>query len=212
MKNLLLGAVLAFLLAAVLGGLAVQSGLPDFAADQPHGDYTFRLIDWARERSVALRSASVTVPADLKDPERVRRGAGNYDAMCVGCHLSPASGDSEIRLGLYPQPPDLAKPAGADSDAAADARRFWIIKHGIKGSAMAAWGRGGMGDAAIWDLVAFVKALPALSAVQYGQAVAASDGHVHGPGDAASVDAPPQPSAGATRAHTHADGHGNHEH
>lgn len=212
MKNLLLGAVLAYALAAVLGVLAVQFGLPDFAADQPHSDNTFRFIEWARERSVAVRSASVTVPGDLTDPERVRRGAGNYDAMCVGCHLSPASGDTEIRRGLYPEPPDLSKPTGADIEAAADARRFWIIKHGIKGSAMAAWGQGGMEDAAIWDLVAFLKALPALSAAQYGQAVAASDGHVHGPGDAASVDAPSQPPAGATRAHTHTDGHGRHEH
>ncbi|MHB8721984.1 MAG: c-type cytochrome [Steroidobacteraceae bacterium] len=39
---------------------------------------------------------------------------------------------------------------------------FWIIKHGIKMSAMPAWGKS-LDDAAIWDIVAFVRQLPQMT-------------------------------------------------
>jgi mono/diheme cytochrome c family protein len=48
-----------------------------------------------------------------------------------------------------------------------DARRaFWIIKHGIKMSAMPAWGRT-LEDGEIWDLVAFVRKPPSMSPEAY---------------------------------------------
>lgn len=59
------------------------------------------------------------------------------------------------------------------------ARRFWVIQHGIKASAMPAWSNAGMADAAIWDLTAFLGRLPALSAEQQRSMVSASDGHSH---------------------------------
>jgi hypothetical protein len=73
--------------------------------------------------------------------------------------------DSEIRPGLYPQPPNLAR-ASIEADEA-----FWVIKHGIKMSAMPAWGRT-HDDAAIWDMVAFLQQLPHLSPAQYRDIVA----------------------------------------
>jgi hypothetical protein len=51
------------------------------------------------------------VPDDFGNLERVRRGAGNYDAMCINCHLAPEMPDSEIRKGLYPRPPNLVTQA-----------------------------------------------------------------------------------------------------
>ena len=45
-----------------------------------------------------------------------------------------------------------------------DARRaFWTVKHGIKMSGMPAWGTT-LDDAAIWELVAFVRKMPAMTA------------------------------------------------
>ena len=41
-------------------------------------------------------------------------------------------------------------------------RAFWTIKHGIKMSAMPAWGKT-LDDAAIWDLVAFIRQMPAIT-------------------------------------------------
>jgi mono/diheme cytochrome c family protein len=167
-----------------LGALAVigllQAGVIDMAADTPHSPAVYRLIEWAREQSIVCRAADIVPPDDLSDAGRIRRGAGNYDAMCANCHLSPGIEDSEIRKGLYPTPPNLSKPTNADDSDRTDARRFWIIKHGVKASGMPAWTKGGMEDEAIWDLTAFLKIMPSLSPEEYRRQVEASDGHTHG--------------------------------
>jgi len=43
--------------------------------------------------------------------------------MCAACHLAPGKADSEIRMGLYPQPPALTR---HEDEGAADmaARHF----------------------------------------------------------------------------------------
>lgn len=167
-----------------LGALAVigllQAGAIDMAADIPHSPAVYRLIEWAREQSIVRRAAAIVPPDDLSDAGRIRRGAGNYDAMCSNCHLSPGIEDSEIRKGLYPIPPNLSKPANADDSDRTDARRFWIIKHGVKASGMPAWSKGGMEDEAIWDLTAFLKIMPSLSPEEYRRQVESSNGHTHG--------------------------------
>lgn len=179
MKKILIGALGAAVLATVTGGAVLALGLPSFAADEPHADAVTSMIAFVRERSIARAAADVRVPADISSPDRARRGAGNYEAMCSGCHLSPGVADSEIRKGLYPTPPNLASAGQEGGDSTADARRFWIVKHGIKGSGMPAWSKGGMDDAAIWDLVAFLRVLPGMSPDDYRSRVEASDGHAH---------------------------------
>lgn len=180
MKNILATIVGVLGLGLATAAALIQLGALDFAADTPHAPIVYRLIEWARERSIARQSAAITAPADLSDARRIRRGAGNYQAMCAACHLTPGGQDSEIRKGLYPVPPDLSKAIENANAGSAASRRFWIIKHGIKGSGMPAWSKGGMEDDAIWDLTAFLNALPNLSAEQYRQQVGASAGHVHG--------------------------------
>jgi mono/diheme cytochrome c family protein len=75
---------------------------------------------------------------------------------------------SDIRPGLYPHPPNLAQ-----SQMQAEQRAFWIIKHGIKMSAMPAWGKS-LDDDAIWDIVAFVRKLPEMTPQTYQEL---SQGH-----------------------------------
>ena len=179
MKQFLLGAASVIGLGALAGFGYIENGRLDFAADSAHSDGVTKLIAWAREQSINKQAKDIVPPADLANAERIRRGAGNYEAMCVGCHLSPGAEDSEIRKGLYPEPPNLSLPAATPEASGGDGRRFWIIKHGIKGSAMPAWAKGGMDDEAIWDLTAFIKVLPKLSANEYQASVAASEGHSH---------------------------------
>jgi hypothetical protein len=178
----------------------IYSGLtwPPTAALDDHPSVAIQ-----RDRSIAARAQGIEVRPDLGDPERARRGAGNYDAMCVGCHLAPGLDDTEIRKGLYPQPPNFAVPAasgGAITTSAA--RQFWIIKHGIKMSAMPAWGEAGVDDATIWDIVALLPKLSSLSEDEYRDLVASSEGHSHAHGarhhgkevaPAGHVDAPDTP-------------------
>ncbi|MEO7477785.1 MAG: cytochrome c [Lysobacteraceae bacterium] len=158
--------VLSAALALIAIGLALfgYSSLYNIGADDPHWPVTHNLLESVRDRSIHVRSRSLPMP-DLKDPQLILKGAGQYAAMCTGCHLAPGMNQSELRPGLYPQPPDLSK-------ARLDPRdEFWVIKHGIKMSAMPAWG-GSHDDATIWSMVAFLQRLPDLTPAQYKDIVA----------------------------------------
>ena len=178
MMRFLMGVVATLVLLLAVGAWVVYSGRVDVSADTPHSALVYRMIETAREKSVERAISHALAPANLSDTERVRRGAGNYAAMCVECHLAPGKANSEIRKGLYPEPPDLSQPAKSQADVAA--RQFWIIKHGIKASGMPAWSKGGIEDDAIWDMVAFIQKMPTLTADQYAALVESSDGHSHG--------------------------------
>lgn len=170
--NWLLG-FLALVLIATGAGVFIWSGAYNIAADNPHWPLTERLMSTLRDRSIAAQASDVVVPA-LDDDSLIRTGAGNYDAMCVGCHLKPGVERSEVSAGLYPPPPNLTRRRTDDP-----ARAFWVIKHGIKMSGMPAWGKS-MEDEHIWGMVAFLRQLSDLSPELYRQLVAASGGHSHG--------------------------------
>ncbi len=161
----------------LIGAGVVYSGVIDVGADEPHSPAVLALLETARERSIAVRASELQVP-DLEDEALVRSGAGNYDSMCIGCHLAPGTGETELSQNLYPAPPNLAEHGTGDNPAAA----FWVIKHGIKATGMPAWGKS-MDDPYIWAMVAFLQRLPQLDAQQYRELVAASDGHQHGGGE-----------------------------
>jgi hypothetical protein len=150
--------------AAVGVTVFVYSGMYDIGADVPHWSSTMRVVETLRDRSILRRSSDVKVP-DLNNPQLILKGAGQYSAMCVNCHLAPGISSSEIRPGLYPQPPELSKTV-IDPKIA-----FWVTKHGIKMSGMPAWGRG-HDDATLWSIVAFVNKLPTMSPEQYKEIVA----------------------------------------
>lgn len=160
----------------LMGAGIIYFGLINPGADEPHSPVVYKLIETARDRAIAVRADDVTVPA-LADPTMVKQGAGNYAAMCVGCHLAPGIASTEMSKILYPAPPNLSKLGAPDP-----ARAFWVIKHGIKASGMAAWGTN-MQDDYIWNMVAFLQQLPKLTPEQYQTLVAESGGHSHGGGE-----------------------------
>jgi ketosteroid isomerase-like protein/mono/diheme cytochrome c family protein len=176
MRKLVLGIVLTVVALVAAFGIVIAAGVYNVAADDEHTGLVYSLLETARDRSIATRAAKVQVP-DLADPERVRRGAGNYDAMCVGCHLRPSGQETEVSQGLYPKPPKLSAAAHFDPT-----RAFWVIKHGIKSTGMPAWGAS-MDDQYIWDMVAFLRELPGMDAERYAATVEASEGHSHGAGE-----------------------------
>jgi mono/diheme cytochrome c family protein len=155
----LVGTVLVGVLSALL---LVESGLYDIGADDHHTKAVLALITQLRDRSIDARLDSTGLqPAAT--PAMLRSGAEHYAALCVGCHLAPGQNSSDLRTGLYPHPPNLAQ-----QDIQESRRAFWVIKHGIKMSAMPAWGKT-LDDAAIWDVVAFVRKMPAMSTAEYQQ-------------------------------------------
>ena len=154
----------------------VYAGFLNVAADAPHSDLTYAIMETVRSRSISARSKNIRLPK-LDDEKLIAAGAGHYAEMCSGCHLSPGNNDTDIRAGLYPKPPDLTKRIQASPQ-----ETFWVIKHGIKMSGMPAWGKT-HDDASIWGLVAFLQKLPDLTPAQYqalsGTEVGAHHHHTH---------------------------------
>ena len=152
---------LAGLVIGAFAGAFIYAGVYNIGADAPHTKPVYWAIENLRDRSIAVRASGIVVPATLNDQKNISKGAGLYAEMCSGCHLAPGMEKTEISQGLYPQAPELH--LGLDHSAGEE---FWIIKHGIKMTAMPAWGRTHSDDL-IWDMVAFVRKLPSLSPAQY---------------------------------------------
>ena len=155
--------VIAVLLSGALGAaLFVESGFYNIGADDHHTKAVLALITQLRDRSIDARLGEIK-PQLTATPAMIKSGAEHYAVLCVGCHLAPGVAKSELRAGLYPHPPSLAQ-----EDIQESRRAFWIIKHGIKMSAMPAWGKT-LDDDAIWDVVAFVRKMPGMAPEEYRQ-------------------------------------------
>lgn len=197
-----IAAIVVVLLVGMLGlGAFVYSGVYDIGADVHHTRSVRALIGTLVDRSVERRARDLVVP-DLRDPQLVLEGAGHYAEMCTGCHLAPGMAENEMRPGLYPKPPQLARFKPEPRTA------FWVIKHGIKMSAMPAWGAS-HDDKAIWAMVAFLQQMPSMTPAQYKSMVAQApadhdmdagdDAHQHAPGpesghEAAAMPGMPMPA------------------
>ena len=163
------------LLVVVLGtGTAttiMYSGIVNVAADEPHSDFVYWLLEETRESSIKKAAQNIKVP-DLEDPEMLLMGGTDYEFMCSSCHLKPGQIESDMSLGLYPAPPNLTVAAESHKghehgdEAQSSRKNFWVIKHGIKASGMPAWGKT-HDDERIWAMVAFIKRLPTLTQEQY---------------------------------------------
>jgi mono/diheme cytochrome c family protein len=152
--------------AAALGAaIFVSSGLYNIGADDHHLKSVFLAVEALRDRSIMRRARHIAVPP-LDDAQMIGAGARRYATLCAACHLAPGAQASPIRSGMYPHPPSLAQEAAHDP-----ASSFWIVKHGIKMSAMPAWGKS-LDDTAIWDVVAFLEKLPDMSPEVYRAALA----------------------------------------
>jgi mono/diheme cytochrome c family protein len=160
--------------AAVVAGVGIlYSGVVDVGATQPHHALTRWLLHTGMKESVRHHAEGIAVPP-LYDPQMVMEGFRHYREMCVGCHLAPGVKDSEIRQGLMPRPPRLQLAA----ERWKPAELFWIVKHGVRMTAMPAWGVTHSDDK-IWAIVAFLEKLPGMTASRY-QEMDKEAGHGHG--------------------------------
>lgn len=186
--------LLLIIIVLICAGLVyLYSGAYNIGTDVPHTTPVHWVLSVLRERSIETHAEGTKVPP-LGDPKMIETGAHHYAQLCSGCHLAPGMPDTEIRQGLYPRPPDLGKHKPLDPATA-----FWIIKHGIKFTAMPGWGPT-HDDTALWSIVAFVEKLPSLSGDQYAAIIHNDDHEVHGalssvPPPVAESTAPASPSS-----------------
>ncbi len=160
--------------------IALGSGAYNMAATEKHWDITEKIIEWVRKKSIEARTKDLQVPA-LDSEKLLAGGAEHYSAMCTICHLAPGLEPTELSIGLYPQAP-IFNQREPISDLAKKLERareyFWVIKNGLKMTAMPAWGQS-HDDDAIWGMVAFVLKMGKMTPEQYENLVNASKGHDH---------------------------------
>ena len=156
------GTLLGVVLVALAGGLAfIYSGSYDVAATKPHWPGIYRVMDIARIRSIRVHAANTSPPADLAAPARLAVGAEHFASHCALCHSAPGVKAEDLARGMYPPPPALT----AIRQQYKPSQLFWILKHGIKMSGMPSWAD--HTDAELWDMVAFMQALPEMSPEAY---------------------------------------------
>jgi mono/diheme cytochrome c family protein len=155
-------------IAALAAAGFAYSGWYDVSATTPHSRVVRWFLSTTSDASIERRAQDVDVP-DLSDDRLLVAGAGDFDAMCAGCHGAPGRDSGPVGRGLNPAPPDLAEEAAEMSPA----ELFWVTKNGIRMTGMPAWGIT-HDDTELWPIVAFLRELPALDAASYQKLVAQS--------------------------------------
>ena len=172
MKKIL--GLLAMVVVLVCGVAAfLWSGAYNVAANVPHWTITHWFLEQVKDRSISAHSKGIPVPF-LKEPKLLERGFNHYHPMCRLCHGAPGYDRSEFAKGLYPSPTDLT--SGNVQREWTDAEIYWIIKNGLKLTAMPAFGVTHDNDE-LWGMVAFLRHLPNLQAKEYLATVKASEEH-----------------------------------
>ncbi len=177
--------VLAWIVAGIIGGgaaLAVISfGLFDSTATTPH----YPAVGWAAHSafmsSVKARAGVNRAPPSFNQAEVVA-GFGEYQTDCEMCHGGPGVPRRGFVKGMTPTPPFLLDSARRWTPA----QLYWIVGQGIKMTAMPAW-RTTRSKGQVWDMVAFLEALPYLSAADYARMRGS-----HGPAAQASPEPAPR--------------------
>ena len=124
------------------------------------------IVKWAliqvRQASVSHHAKDVMVPPEK--PEDVQAGARAYATRgCVNCHGGPGVDWGKWSEGLNPDPPDLKEVTPHRERG----ELFWVLKNGIKMTAMPSFGATGTSDEELWKIVSFLKKLPAVTAEEY---------------------------------------------
>jgi len=167
-KGIIIGAAAMLLLLALFALIVILTGAYSVAATDRHNPIVAWAFDTTYHNSVQGRADDLEAPQFTSG--MIEAGAGEYKAMCAHCHggvgVSPA-GWAEV---MQPHPPALARAA----EKWTDEEVFWLVKHGVKMSGMPAFGPT-HDDDTIWNIAAFVKEMPQLSAEEY--AAIGSGGH-----------------------------------
>ncbi len=153
MRNFV-GGILATLVVLTLGGwLYLKLGYADLRAkpepSRIESDLTITAMDASASRHAArLQNPIPPTEANLLD------GARLYRDKCADCHGRPDNPVSDYGGSFNPRAPQFMKTRpGLPED-----QDFYIIKYGVRWSAMPAWGNI-MADSEVWQVVTLLRRL-----------------------------------------------------
>jgi len=156
MRRFLAGAFATLLIQASLALLVIGFGGAPVNADRPPSTFETRLLGTAVRTSVARHAAGESEPPPPSTDD-LTAGAEIYNEMCARCHGNSKDGANTLGAAFYPPAPPLAGHASTYSER----ELFWIIKHGIRNTAMPSWGSL-LSDEDIRQVAAVVKRFDAL--------------------------------------------------
>lgn len=165
LRLLAAGAVLGLLVAGAVIGL----GLFNVSTKAGHWPGVSWVLHTTFRSSVGLRADAVP-PRDLDDPGMVALGAGHFDSACRFCHASPGETRGATVRAMLPAPPHVT---AAVQDWQAD-ELHWIVHNGIKMSGMPGWPATRADE--VWPVVAFLRAVPEMTATDYATLTQQPDG------------------------------------
>ena len=150
-KAFVLGAVAAYGLAALLLVSSAKLGVLPVQADVAPSPLEARLLGSALQASVARHAPNGVNPMPASE-ENLMAGANLYGQMCSRCHGASKESDNSYGRSFYPPAPLLALSRMSYTES----EMFWIVKHGIRNTAMLAWGNF-LSDDEIWQLVTLLR-------------------------------------------------------
>ena len=165
--------LLTIVVLAMLGLSVAWLGIINIGASTGHWVITDKFLHWSMRNAVRTHAA-LTVAEPAIDPTGLMSAAGQYATACSFCHGAPGEPLPPIMQSATPPPPALMQTAQQWSDR----QLFWIIKHGVKFTAMPAWPAQGRVDE-VRRMAAFVRALPDMSPERY-RALAYGPGRIFG--------------------------------
>ena len=152
------------ILAVIVIGAAIAyaySGHYDISVGSGHTPWTGWYLETLRHRAIETRAAEIDVP-DLEGAEMFESGAVVYDQNCSGCHGRPGREPSN---SFEPRPPALTR---GEPDPA---QVFWVVRNGIKMSAMPRIGENRVSDEQVWQVAAFLQDASRLTEGEYRELV-----------------------------------------
>jgi mono/diheme cytochrome c family protein len=146
-RGLIVGAVA--LAAAVYS--YTRFGFIDLRADQSPSALEEHIALGAMDESTERHAPQQKNPLPPTQ-ENLLAGARLYRDKCSDCHGGPANPSSDYGRSFYPRVPQFTKQAPDMPEH----ENFYIIKHGVRWTAMPAWGNI-MTDSEIWQVVTMLS-------------------------------------------------------
>ena len=167
------GIIVTLFVLLMIGLIVIYTGGYNVAASQGHTAFVRWAFTSTMKHAVEDRASKITIPAFTET--MVNSGAGKYKVMCQHCHAGPGVERAEWAEGILPQPPHLTEAVTEWEPNEV----FWLVKSGLKMTAMPAFGPT-HDDETLWDIVAFVQRLPAMTAEEYAAYEStSSEQHTH---------------------------------
>jgi mono/diheme cytochrome c family protein len=147
----IIGAATAYGFAVMLLIFAARLGFLPVQADASPSRLEAGLLHSALHASVARHAPTGGNPQPSPETDSIM-GATIYRQLCSRCHGLTDRSDNIYGKSFYPPAPNFALAGTTFSEG----EIFWIVKHGIRNTAMPAWGNL-LSDEEIWRVAGVVR-------------------------------------------------------